>query len=607
MPKHVRNQTDRGFAKHDGWNPRPAWPIKRYWKARLPQKMRAAIRGHPVTAHQHRLHLLRIPNRWGALRVFSAVFLPLVLLAQTSTNGGREEGIPVRDPLVIAKCGTCHAQDASGNMEHISWERATPEGWQEALKKMVLEKHIELTPLEARSIVKKLSATHGLTPDEAKPVMYYPERRIHDESAIAGENSLGACTECHAAARPLSWRRSLDDWKQLADLHVNQYRVKRSEAAVAFLGKVAPLRSAEWSAWSARTTVLNPTGRWLVTAHVQGRGKYVGEMQVGSGTAFDEFTTHVTLHSVRDGSTIVRTGQILIFGGYAWRGRSRGAGSARIPPDDPSNEAREALWVSPDQTRAEGRWFWGQYQEFGFDVELRRASAGLTLLAVDRQSLKIGSQSSPIRLLGDHIPAQVMPKDLNFGPGVSVRRIVSNTTGEIVAEVDVAPNATSGKRDVALRESVLKDALAIYDRVDYIKVTPESSMAGFGSQKYARGFEQFEAVGYQRGPDGKPHTADDLELGPMDAKWSMEVFYAVDSSGNDEIGRVSPTGLFTPAPQNPGANHDIWVIATVVNEIGKDAKPLAGKGYVVVTIPEYTFNGRHYVRDLDRWLEDGTW
>ena len=39
-----------------------------------------------------------------------------------------EEGIPVTDPLVLAKCGTCHAKDDKGNLSRISWERSTPEG-----------------------------------------------------------------------------------------------------------------------------------------------------------------------------------------------------------------------------------------------------------------------------------------------------------------------------------------------------------------------------------------------------------------------------------------------------------------------------------------------
>ena len=65
--------------------------------------------------------------------------------------------------------------------------------------------------------------------------------------------------------------------------------------------------------------------------------------------------------------------------------------------------------------------------------------------------------------------------------------------------------------------------------MDYVKVTPDSALAAFGDPTHSRGYQQFEAIGYQRGPDGKAHTADDLELGPLspdDTSWSMEVFYA---------------------------------------------------------------------------------
>lgn len=528
------------------------------------------------------------------------VSAPILLLGQ--------EGIPVTDAVVKAKCGSCHPPDERGFMPRISFERTTPEGWQEAVKKMILQKGVVLTATEARSIVRYLSASHGLAPEEAKPVMYYAERRVHDEVGVRNDYPLAACTKCHAAARPLSWRRSPDDWKMLADEHAAQYRIERNDEAFAFLTRTAPLHNPEWDAWRARTpTLWNPTGRWLVSAHIQGRGRFFGEMEVDPGTAPVEFTTRTTLRSTTNGDTIARTGQTQIFGDYAWRGRSHGVNSTPSTPDDPSSEAREVIWLSPDQTRAEGRWFWGQYQEFGVDVELRRPSHGVTLLGIDRQSLKIGSQAISVRLIGDNIPAQVKPGDLNLGQGIILRRILSHSSKEVLVEVDIAANAASGTRDVGLFGSVLKAALAIYDRVDYIKVTPESSMAAFGSSKYPRGFQAFEAIGYQRGPDGKPHTADDLELGPVDVTWSMEVFYALDAGDNDKVGKVTPGGLLVPAAENPGANYDIWTVATAVKEMNHDGSPLVGKGYVVVTVPEYTFNGRHYVRDLERWIEDGAW
>jgi quinohemoprotein amine dehydrogenase len=519
----------------------------------------------------------------------------------------QEAGIPVTDPLVIAKCGSCHQRDARGNMERISWERATPEGWQEALKKTVFKESITLSPSEARSIVRYLSANHGLAPEEARPVMYYAERRIHDEAGGANAAVVEACTKCHAAARPLSWRRSLEDWKQLAETHVTQYKLRSNGEAIAALARIAPLHTPEWEAWSRRMHVPPIAGRWLVTAHVPGRGMFIGEMTVDERSGADEFTTRVTLRSIADGSIMVRAGQGVLYGGYAWRGRSRGVSPSISGPADLSSEAREAMWVAPDRSKIEGRWFWGQYQEFGFDVILQRPASGPMLLAMDCSSLKTGSLGNRVRLFGENMPEHMSPADVDFGPGILVRRTTLQNMGEILAEVDVAADAKPGRRDVTFQHSVLSGALAVYDRIDYLTVTPESSLAAFGNQKYSRGFQQFEAIGYQRGADGKPHTADDLELGPMNAVWSMEVFYAVDSSRSDSVGKVSSTGLFMPAADSPGVNHDVWVIATAVNEKNRKGEPLVGKGYLVVTIPEYMFNAHRYVRDLDRWIEEGTW
>ncbi len=254
---------------------------------------------------------------------------------------------------------------------------------------------------------------------------------------------------------------------------------------------------------------------------------------------------------------------------------------------------------------AEGRWFWGQYQEFGFDVRLDRPSSNPTLVAVDRFALKADSQANRIRVVGYNLPVQIAPADLSFGAGVTVRTIVSHTASEVIADVDVAADASLGKREVTLKGSVIPAALAIYDRVDYVKVTPESALATFGDATHPRGYQQFEAIGYQRGADGKVHTADDVELGPVDVNWSLEVFYVAEGVSTDFVGKVSPTGLLTPAAQSPGNNFDVWVVATAREAKDQNGKALAGKCYLVVTVPSYTFAGREYVRDLNKWVDNG--
>lgn len=315
-----------------------------------------------------------------------------------------------------------------------------------------------------------------------------------------------------------------------------------------------------------------------------------------AAAAEGEFNTRIRIRPVGGGAGIERTGRVVIYGGYAWRGRSSGAASGAGPADFPA-EIREAMMVSADQSQAEGRWFWGAYDEFGIDVKMWRASGAPSLIAVDRGGLKAGAQSQRIRILGDSLPARLETADLDFGSGVIPRRIVSHTAQEVVAEVDVASNAVSGRRDVAVGHTVLPNALGVYDRIDYIKVLPRTSISRLGgSQQHAKGYAQFDVMAYNRGADNKPNTDDDFEVGPVDVTWSVEEFQ--ESFGDDDksfVGRLSDTGLFTPAIDGPNPervqmrdnNGTVWVVATAKNEKDKEGKPLTGKSYLVVSVPLY--------------------
>jgi len=543
--------------------------------------------------------------------------------AATSAAASVEEGIPVTDALIIEKCGTCHHKDEKGNLSRISYARATPEGWEEAIKRMVRLNGLSLAPADARAILKYLSTYHGLAPEEAKPVMYMAEHRIQDE-AIPNETVRGTCMTCHALGKPFSWRRTRDDWKLLTNMHVAFYAqadvaFRRAgapnpgpgappappaanarlpiEDTLDFLGKSYGLHSVEWSRWQTRMRAPKFAGRWAISAHITGKGKFFGEAVIAQGAAEDEFTTRVKLQSLSGGSKLERTGSGLVYAGYAWRGRSKGtAMPANASPGDLSHEMREALWISPDQNTAEGRWFWGEYQEFGVDVKMTRIEADPILVTADRSAMKAGSQNLRVKLMGENFPADAVASDLDFGSGVKVKSLVSRTATELVADVDIAADAVAGVRDIAFRRTVLPAAVAVYDRVDYLVVTPESTIARLGSDVHPKGYQQFEAIGYQRGADGKPHTADDIELGVVPSTFSMEEFLAVYGDDDKEfIGSLSGDGFFTPSLDGPNPQRkfsrnnygDVWVMATAKSETDKDGKPLVGKSYLVVTVPSY--------------------
>jgi quinohemoprotein amine dehydrogenase len=487
---------------------------------------------------------------------------------------------------------------------------------------MVRLNNLQLTPPEARAILKSLSTTHGLAPEEAKPVMYIPEQRMLDEP-VPNDNVREVCTACHPLGRARSWRRSKEEWDLLAAMHTGYFQVTEIafrrpprfagaepppssadsrepvDQAIDYLSKTYPLQSAEWSAWRARMRAPKLSGRWVISGYQPGRGKVIGEMQIEPGAAEDEFATNVKLTYLKDGASVTRSGKSLVYTGYAWRGRSTAKDHAAAPA--PSNaggvpqELREVMWIAPDQSQMEGRWFWGDYQEFGYDVTLHRAADGPAVLGVDRSMLQNGSTAQRVRIYGDNF-RQLTAADIDFGTGVSVKRIVDQSPQVVTVEVDVASNAIVGKRDVSVRRAVAPNAIAVYDKIDYLKVSPATAMARLGGSVHPKGFQQFEAIAYNRGPDGKPETADDVELGPVDAEWSVEEFYAVYGDDDKEfVGTLSPSGFFSPADEGPNPKRkfsrnnygDVWVVATYKGATGKDGKPLTAKSYLVVTIPLY--------------------
>lgn len=558
------------------------------------------------------------------MKFLLAVVIAVPLLAQRGARPdpakpAPEEGIPVTDALVVAKCGSCHAKDEKGNLSRISWERTTPEGWEEAIKRMIRLNGLSLKPEEARAIVKSLSATHGLAPEEARPVMYIAERRIQDET-ITDENVRGACASCHAIGRARSWRRSRDEWNLLVAMHSGYFQVadftsfyrfipplepgaappqgqdrrQPVEVAIESLSKDLPLNTPEWAAWRARMRAPKLSGRWIVSGYQSGRGKVIGEMVVEPGASEDEFSTNIKLTYLKDGSTVTRSGKSLVYTGYAWRGRSRAQNVVAPAPGNAGGnpaDLREVMWVAPDQSSMEGRWYWGAYEEFGYDVKLTRAGDGPVVIGTDRPMLKAGSAAQRVRIFGDNLP-RASANEIDFGTGVSVKRIMDQSASQITVEVDVDAKAIVGKRDVSVRRAVAPNALAVYDKVDYIKVKPDTALARLGGGGHPKGFQQFEAWAYNRGPDDKPNTPDDVELGPVDAEWSVEEFYAVYGDDDKEfIGTLSPQAFFTPALEGPNPRRkfsrnnygDVWVVATYKGE----EKPLTAKSYLVVAVPLY--------------------
>ena len=540
-----------------------------------------------------------------------------------------DEGIPVDSTVVKSRCGACHRSDDKGRMSRISYRRATAENWELTIKRMVALNHVTLSPEDARSVLKYLTDHQGLAPEELRPIVFEGEHRMVEFAYTADETTARLCSSCHSIARVLSERRTKEEWQLLITMHRALYplvdtqpmnsgsgfmraggRGGRGRAsapaagrgsqtargggtaaadapaddrnpvdvALEHLEKALPLETSEWSAWSAAMQPPKLAGRWAVSGSQVGKGAVYGEMTIAADPgAADTFTTEIRYTVARTGENVTRRGKAVVYTGYQWRGRA--------------DDWRETMFVERDWKQMWGRWFTGAYDETGVDVKLTRITADPIVLGASVTAVKTGSTGQNIRIFGANLPESIRAEDIGLGQGVKVTRIVSARPNELSVEVDVAAGAPIGARDASVAGTVRPALVVVYDKVDGVKVVPEAGMARVGGAAFPKQLQQFEADGVNNGPDGKPDTADDLNLGPVDVKWSMEEYPATFNDDDTQyVGVLDQTGLFTPNVDGPNPKRsgnrnnvgDVWVVAELAA-----ARPIRARAHLLVTVPVY--------------------
>jgi quinohemoprotein amine dehydrogenase len=304
----------------------------------------------------------------------------------------------------------------------------------------------------------------------------------------------------------------------------------------------------------------------------------------------DSFLTEGRFLYAKGGETVTRRSRAIVYTGFQWRGRSADT------PEDPGTW-REVAFIERNGQEIKGRWFTGGHNETGIDITLRRVSNDPLVSGTDVASLRSSTSAQRVRIYGANLPERMAAADIDFGHGIRVSRVVSASPEMIAIDVDVAADARVGPRDLSLAGSTRPAAIVVYSRMDAIKVTPQAGMARLGGVTFPIRKEQFEARGVSNGPDQKPGTPDDLDLGPVDVRWSLEEYPATFKDDDVKfVGELGPGGLFIPNVDGPNPKRsgnrnnvgDVWVVATYTPE-GADpaAKPLRGRAHLLVTVPVY--------------------
>ncbi len=529
--------------------------------------------------------------------------------ARASTTADTS-GFPIHDPVVVARCQRCHTRDStSGRMGRLSYMRKTPEGWEASVRRMASLAGVDLQPAEARQVVKYLSNAQGLAPAETRAGRFESERRLIDYTYSDGVTDR-TCRACHSVGRMLLQRRTREEWELLIATHRGYYPNSDFQAfrrmgpsnpdsapaphpmdqAVSHLSRVFPLRTPEWTAWSATMRPAPMEGRWLLTGYEAGRGALYGTLTVikVAGTD-DEFTTRATYRFASGGAAVVREGRAVVYTGHQWRGRSARSGAGA------DSAWREVMSVEPGWQEMSGRWFRGGYDEFGIDVTAHRIGGGAQLAGVSPRALPRGARDVEVTVFGANLPRAGAPSAIDLGPGLTATRVVRATPDEIVLRVNVDSAARIGARDLFVGGASLKAAVSTYDRIDRIRVTPSSNMARVGGVRFPKQFAQFEAIGLSNGIDGKPDTPDDINVGTVPVTWSLEE-YGVTFKDDDVryVGQLDARGLFTPAVDGPNPARvgernnigDVYAVATY-QPPGAGARPLKARSLLIVTVPLY--------------------
>ena len=544
---------------------------------------------------------------------------PAAIAPQSPASTASDEGIPVQSELVRSRCGGCHKSDDQKRMSRISYRRATPENWERTIKRMVTLNHATLDPADARTILKYLADHQGLAPEETRPIEFEAERRTAEYVYAADKDTADTCSSCHSMARVLSERRTKEEWELLVAMHRGYYPLvdvqpmnggqgfRRTrplqtepgpdgrppdnrnpmDKALEHLEKAMPLTTPDWSAWSVAMQPPKLAGQWVLVGSAPGKGPVYGQVTIAADPASpDAFTTELRYTVARTGEPVSRKSKALVYTGYQWRGR----GAA-------DQTWREVLFIERGWNEMWGRWFTGAYDEIGLDVRLIRQTGSPIVTGTSVTALRSGVNGQAVKIFGARLPASIRPDDIGLGQGLKVSRIVSAGPEEISVELDVAQTAPIGARDVSVAGAVKPAALVVYDKIDGIRVVPQAGMARVGGAVFPKQLQQFEAIGLHNGPDGKPDTADDVTLGIVDVKWSLEEYTA--TFGDDDVrfvGAIDANGLFTPSLDGPNPKRsgnrnnvgDVWVVAELRSGDARDtSKPLRARAHLLVTVPLY--------------------
>lgn len=492
------------------------------------------------------------------------------------------------ESIIRDRCLSCHTEtgESATPFSRISEQRKTPEGWMMTISRMQQQRGLVISPEEKRTLVKYLADTQGLAPSETDGVRYLLEK---EPNVVESFDQLvqETCVRCHSGARVALQRRTEDEWKHLIHFHMGQQPTAEFHAGardrawfdIALtnvapkLAKDYPFNSDAWNNWQ-KVNKKSLNGSWAMTGYMPGKGTFDATLRV-SKTAADNYTVALE-GQYADGTPLNGEGRAIVYAGYEWR--------ASLTID--GVKVRQVLAASADGSALEGRMFERDDEIMGGSV---KAVKGNVITAVTPSYIKQGERKL-VTISGNNLKGNVQ-----LGNGVKMLNVVSRNANRVVVLAEASKTAHVGAITVKVGRTSAKGALAVYDQVARVEITPSESIARIGGAggPIPKLKSAYRAVGYAAGADGKPGTDDDLRLGYMPAAWSLKPFDEVAQHDNDMkyAGTISRDGVFTPGdaglnPERRMSTNNVGNLS-VVGTVNDGNNNVQGEAHLLVTVQTF--------------------
>lgn len=541
-----------------------------------------------MEAKKHRKYWL------GFFLLFGLILLVSACSKAEESGGEKEPPTTVTQTeyssLIQENCLSCHAAE-NGHVERISDVRKTPEGWELTISRMQNVWGLDITDEEKRQIIKELSDKNGLAPEETESIMYWLTRA---GSVIEDDHDglfAQTCIRCHSIGQPLAQRRTAEEWEKLKDFHVafnpsTIYQLRdidwEEEAGkvIEFLKENYSFNTPEFEKWQQNKVTHNPAGEWRIVGISPTYGMYTGYSTIKeNGEDFFEERT-VTIN----GKESKHSGNSVLYSGYSLRTSMDG-----------DEKYRGYFNFSEDGKKMAGKRV--KVGDTGiYADEVYYAAGKNELLAVWPQSIQKGVKTK-IHIAGNGLPENIAKDQVKTDGSLNILSL-EQEKDDLWLEVEVSSSAQIDnviESEISIEGVENSVSLKLYSQVDYVKVTPEYGLGRFGSETQ-RHSVQFQAIAYSNGPDAKPNTDDDIELGPVQASWNMTDYspYGLKEENDKYIGTLDKnTGLFTPAGAGPNPEREwnannaggVKVHAVYVDPV--TGKKITAEAFLMSTVPDF--------------------